>query len=103
MTKTNTNAKTGINRDTIVITIELPVSKVDTTGFAKPPVVAVEAKRVTPELPATAAAVPPPAMMANAQVIAGLKSATVDTITAVPAMVANGIAIESNILSTYGI
>ncbi len=76
------------------------VSTVDTIGFATPPVVVVEAKRVTPEDPATAAAVPPPAIIANAHVITGLKSATVETITAVPATAANGIAIESNALST---
>ena len=98
--RTKIKPKTGINRDTIDITIEVPVSKVETTGFAIPPVVAVDAKRVTLELPATAAAVPPPAMMAKAQVIAGLKSATVETTTAVPAMVANGIATVSNTLST---
>lgn len=100
MIRTNINANAGINKDTIVIIIELPVSIVETMGLPKPPVVAVEAKRVTPELPATAAAVPPPAMIAKAQVITGLKSATVDIITAVPAIVARGMAIESNTLST---
>ncbi len=96
---TKIKARTGINNDTIVITIELPVSKVETTGLPSPPVNDVEANRVKPELPATAAAVPPPAMIAKAQVMAGLKSATVETITAVPAIVASGIAIESNKLS----
>lgn len=82
------------------ITTEVPVSIVDTTGFAIPPVVAVEANLVVPELLATAAAVPPPAIIAKAQVITGLKSATVDTITAVPAMAAKGMAIVSKALST---
>lgn len=96
---TKIKARTGINKDTIVITIELPVSNVVTTGLPSPPVIDVEVNRVKPELPATAAAVPPPAMIAKAQVMAGLKSATVETMTAVPAIVASGIAIESNKLS----
>ena len=103
ITRTNTNARIGMNKDTKVITIDVPVSMVETNGLAIPPVVAVDAKRVAPELPAMAAAVPPPAIMAKAQVIAGLKSATVETITAVPAIVANGMAMESRILSIYGI
>ena len=100
MIKTNTKAITGIKIDSTDITTEVPVSIVETTGFAIPPVVAVDAKRVAPELPATAAAVPPPAIIAKAQVITGLKSATVETITAVPAIAAKGIAIESKALST---
>ena len=103
MRSTIIKAKTGMNNERMDITTAVPVSMVETTGFAIPPVVAVDANRVTPEPPATAAAVPPPAIMANAQVIAGLKSATVDIITAVPAIVAKGIAIVSNRLSTYGI
>ena len=100
MTMTKIKAITGIKIDNTDMTTEVPVSMVETTGFARPPVDAVDANRVAPELPATAAAVPPPAIMANAQVITGLKSATVDTITAVPAIAANGIAIESKALST---
>ena len=96
---TKMKASTGINKDMTDITKELTVSRVVTTGFASPPVAEVDANLVIPELPATAAAVPPPAMIANAQVIAGLKSATVDTITAVPAMVAKGIATVSSRLS----
>ena len=92
-------ARAGMKIENTDITIEVPVSIVEITGFASPPVVAVEANLVAPELPATAAAVPPPAIIAKAQVITGLKSATVDTITAVPAIAANGIATESKRLS----
>lgn len=98
--KTKINARTGMKIENTDITTEVPVSIVDTTGFAIPPVVAVEANLVVPELLATAAAVPPPAIIAKAQVITGLKSATVDTITAVPAMAAKGMAIVSKALST---
>jgi len=75
---TKTTAKTGINMDTTDIIRDVPVSIDDTMGFAIPPVVAVEANRVVLDVPATAAAVPPPAIIAKAQVITGLKSATVD-------------------------
>ena len=80
-------------------TIEVPVSKVATTGFAMPPVVAVDANLVALVVPTTVAAVPPPAIIAKAQVKTGLKSATTDTITAVPATAAKGMATESNTLS----
>ena len=93
-------ATTGKTIETADITTAVPVSTVETTGFAIPPVVAVDANLVAPDVLATAAAVPPPAIIASAQVITGLKSATVDTITAVPAIAANGIATESNKLST---
>ena len=96
-------AKTGINMDTIDITTEVPVSIVDTTGFATPAVETVDPKRVALAELLIDAAVPPPAIIAKAQVITGLKSAIVDTITAVPAIVASGIAIVSKALSTTGI
>lgn len=54
------------------MTIELPVSKVDTIGLPKPPVVAVDANLVTLELPATVAAVPPPARIANPKLLLDL-------------------------------
>ena len=85
------------------ITIEDPVSMVETNGFPNPPVVVVDANLVALEVPAIAAAVPPPAIIANAQVTTGLNSATVETITAVPATAAKGTAIESSKLSIYGI
>lgn len=85
------------------MTIDDPVSIVVTNGFPNPAVETVEVNRVAPEAVLMVAAVPPPAIMANAQVTTGLKSATVDTITAVPATVAKGIAILSNKLSTNGI
>ncbi len=103
MAMTKTAARTGRKIEIIDITIEVPVSIVDTTGLAIPPVVAVDANRVVLDVPATAAAVPPPAMMANDHVITGLKSATVDSIMAVPANAANGTVILSNKLSIYGI
>ena len=98
--RTRKTATTGNKTDTIDIIIAVPVSTVVTTGLAIPAVVAVEANRVVPVVLATAAAVPPPAIIANAQVTTGLKSTTVVTITAVPAIAANGIATESNKLST---
>lgn len=101
--KTKINAKIGKNIDTTDITKAVPVSKVDTRGLPIPAVVVVEANLVTPDELLIAAAVPPPAIIAKAQVITGLKSATVETITAVPAIVAKGIEIVSSKLSTYGI
>ena len=103
ISKTNTKPTTGRKIVTIDVTIAVPVSMVDTTGLPIPAVVAVDAKRVAPEAPEIAAAVPPPAIIAKAQVISELKSATVDTITAVPAIAAKGIATESSKLSTKGI
>ena len=95
------NIATIGNRIEIAETTKVvPVSTVETTGFAIPPVLTVDANLVALVVTATAAAVPPPAIIANAQVITGLKSATVDTITAVPAIAASGIAAESNRLST---
>ena len=102
MIKTKTIATIGNSIETADTTTAVVVSTVETTGFATPPVVAVDANLVAPEVPATAAAVPPPAIIAKAQVINGLKSATVETITAVPAIAAKGMATESNKLSTYG-
>tara|TARA_R110000868_G_scaffold411615_2_gene705928 strand:+ start:2838 stop:3137 length:300 start_codon:yes stop_codon:yes gene_type:complete len=93
-------ARIGIKIESMDMTMEVPVSKVETTGFAKPPVVAVDAKRVVLAVPAMAAAVPPPAIIARAQVITGLKSATVDNIIAVPAKAAKGTDMVSSKLST---
>lgn len=100
--KTKTNPTIGRKIDTTDVTRAVPVSTVETTGLATPAVVAVDASLVAPDVPEITAAVPPPAMIANAQVTSGLKSATVDTITAVPAIAANGTAIVSNKLSMYG-
>ena len=99
---TNTMATIGKTMEMIDISIEVPVSTVDTTGLANPPVEAVEANLAAPEDPEMAAAVPPPAIMANDQVITGSISTKVDTITTVPAKVANGMATLSNKLSIYG-
>lgn len=100
MITTNTMATKGKKIETIDITMEVPVSTADTTGFAIPAVVVVEAKRAVPELPAMAVAVPPPAIIASAHVITGLKSDTVESITAVPTNAAKGMAILSSKLST---
>ena len=89
--------------DIIDMTNEVTVSTVETIGFPKPPVAAVDVKRVTLEDPEIVAAVPPPAIIANAQVITGLKSETVDSIIAVPAKAANGMEMVSKTLSTKGI
>ena len=102
MKNTKNIANIGKNIETIAITIDVKVSIVDTTGFAKPAVETVEPNRVALAELFTAAAVPPPAIIAKAQVITGLKSATVETITAVPATVANGIAMVSKALSIIG-
>ncbi len=96
-------ANIGKKIETMDMIIEVPVSTVETKGLPIPAVDTVEPKRVTLAELFTAAAVPPPAMIAKAQVITGLKSATVDTIIAVPAMVANGIATVSKRLSITGI
>ena len=93
----------GAKIETAETTSAVPVSTVDTTGFAMPPVVAVEANRVVAPAPFIAVAVPPPAIIANDQVTTGSKLATVETITAVPAIAAKGMATLSNRLSTHGI
>lgn len=103
MNSTKIIANIGKNMETIDIIIDVPVSIVDTTGFPMPAVETVDPNLVALAELFTAAAVPPPAIMAKAQVITGLKSATVDTITAVPAIVASGIAMVSKALSTTGI
>ena len=101
--RTKTKARMGKKMETTAITIEVPVSTVVKTGFASPPVVVLEVSLATEVFPLIAAAVPPPAIIAKAQVTTGLKSETVATITAVPAKVANGKAIVSSKLSNQGI
>ncbi len=100
---TRIKARTGKNNDTIDIMIDVPVSTVDTTGLPTPPVVAVDANRVTLDVPDIIAAVPPPAIIARVHVISGLKSTIVDNITMVPAKAANATAMLSNKLSMKGI
>ncbi len=95
-------ANIGKKTETTDIIIAVPVSIVETIGFPIPAVETVEPNRVALAELFIAAAVPPPAIIAKAQVITGLKSATVATITATPAIVANGIAIVSNTLSIIG-
>lgn len=103
ITITKITAAIGAKRDKMVTTKAVPVSTADIMGFANPPVVAVDANLLVAEAPLMAVAVPPPAMMAKVQVIKGSKSATVETITAVPAIPAKGMAKLSKRLSTQGI
>lgn len=103
MMMTRTAANIGAKIDAVVTTTAVPVSTVDTIGLPKPPVVVVEANLLAAPAPLIAVAVPPPAIIANDQVTTGSKSATVETITAVPAMAARGTETLSNRLSTQGI
>ena len=96
------NAKRGSTKDTTDITIDVPVSMVEMIGLPNPAVVTDDTALPAPTVLFIAAAVPPPAMMASAHVNTGLKSAIVETITAVPATVAKGTAMVSNKLSTKG-
>ncbi len=100
---TKTKATIGKKIAKMEMMNEEPVSMVDTTGFPNPAVEIVDVNRDAPAALFIVAAVPPPAIIANVHAIIGLKSANVETITAVPAMVANGIAIISSKLSTTGI
>lgn len=100
---TNTTPKTGAKIEAVDTATAVPVSTVDTTGLAIPPVVAVEVNRPAALAPLIAVAVPPPAIIANDQVTTGSRSAMVETITAVPAIAAKGIAKLSKALSTHGI
>ena len=100
---TKTIAIIGAKIDAVVTAIAVPVSTVETMGLATPPVAAVEANLPAAPAPLIAVAVPPPAIIANAQVTTGSKPATVLTIRAVPAIAANGTATVSNALSTQGI
>ena len=101
--QTKTAARIGANIEATVTMAAVPVSTVATTGFANPPVVAVEANLPVAPAPFMAVAVPPPAIIAKDQVTIGSKLATVDTITAVPAIAAKGTATLSKRLSTHGI
>ena len=100
---TSTAAKSGAKIEAAVTTSAVPVSTVETTGLATPPVVAVDVNLPAALAPFIAEAVPPPAIMASDQVTTGSKSAIVDTITAVPAIAAKGREMLSNALSTHGI
>lgn len=101
--KTKIIAITGSTIEMNDITIAVTVSMKETTGLPIPPVVAVDVNLVALEVPDITAAVPPPAIIANAQVISGLKLTSVDNTTMVPAKPDSGIAILSSRLSTYGI
>lgn len=102
MIMTNTAARIGANIEATVTTVAVPVSMVASTGFANPPVLAVDANLLVAPAPLMAVAVPPPAMIAKDQVTTGSKLATVETMTAVPAIAASGTAMVSNTLSSQG-
>ena len=55
----------GENIEAVAIVTAVPVSTVDTTGLAKPPVVAELVNLPVALAPLIAAAVPPPAIMAK--------------------------------------
>ena len=103
ITMTRTAANIGAKIEAVVTTNAVPVSTVEINGLAKPPVLAVEAKRLEAPAPLIAVAVPPPAIIAKDQVTTGSRFATVETITAVPAIAAKGTAKLSKRLSTQGI
>lgn len=96
-------AKIGAKIEAVVTTAAVPVSIAEIPGLANPPVVVDEVSLLVAEAPLIAVAVPPPAMIASDQVTTGSRSATVDTITAVPAIAASGMAMLSRRLSTQGI
>ena len=100
---TKTKAIIGKNMANTDMSIEALVSMVDTIGLPNPAVETVEVIRDAPVALFIVAAVPPPAIIASAQVVIGFKSDMVDTITSVPAIIANGTAIASRKLSTTGI
>jgi len=96
-------AITGKKIDKADIPMEVPVSTVEINGLAIPAVVDVEVNLVAEVPVLMAVAVPPPAMMARAQVKVGSRLVSVETMTAVPAMVAKGTVIKSNKWSNQGI
>ena len=100
---TSITANIGAKIEAVVTTRAVPDSKVDTRGFARPPVVVEDTTLPAAEAPFIAVAVPPPAIIASDQVTTGSKFARVETITAVPAIAARGMATVSSKLSTQGI
>ena len=92
----------GTRIEAVETATAVPVSIVDITGLAIPPVVVLEVTLPTAFAPFMAVAVPPPAIMAKDHVMTGSKFATVEAITAVPAIAARGTARLSNALSTQG-
>ena len=94
---------TGRKMANMVIRMDAPVSTVDTTGFTRPPVAAVEASLVTALELFIKPASPPPAMSAILHFANGPISTKVLKLIKVPAAAASGIAIVSRALSTNGI
>ncbi len=103
MMMTKIAAMGGTKMDAVETATAVPVSIAETNGLASPPVVAEEVNLPAALAPFMAVAVPPPAIIAKDQVTTGSRLATVDTITAVPAMAAKGMAKLSKALSTHGI
>jgi hypothetical protein len=99
---TNMAARIGAKIEATVTTAAVPVSNIARTGFANPAVVAVDANLPVAPAPFIAVAVPPPAIMAKDQVTTGSKLATVETMTAAPAIAAKGTATLSKRLSNHG-
>lgn len=99
---TRTKATTGKSMAITESEVAIMFSTLETRLFPKPAVDTVDVNLVAPDELLMSDAVPPPAIMAKVQVKTGFKSVTVDTIISVPAMVANGMAIESKALSTTG-
>ena len=96
-------AITGAAKAKKVIIPAPAVSVVATTEFPSPPVVAVDAARVPANPELIAAAVPPPAINASAQVGNVPRSVNCAANMIEPAIVAKGTEAVSNKWSTYGI
>jgi len=84
------------------VIIEPASSKVATTGFPNPAVVAVDAPRATIVDPCTIPAAPAPAMIAKAHFINGLISVMTDAVMMIPATIEDGVANMSNKWPTKG-
>ena len=79
-----------------------PASVVDTAGLARPPVVAVDVRRVAPVNTWIVPAMPPPAMIASDHFSHGLISTIEEAVRTVPATAAAGAASASSTLSRNG-
>lgn len=98
-----TTTKTGTSSESTDNKTAPTHSTVDTSGLAIPPVVAVDTPRTATVLICTAPAVPPPTMIAAAQ-LANYDISPLLTVIVVrvPATIAAGVAMVSKALSTHG-
>jgi hypothetical protein len=78
-------------------------SPLETAGFPTPPVVADDVPRTATVLAWIVPETTPPVMMARDQVRKGDIPLTTEAVATVPATTAQGVAIESNKLSSHGI